>query len=339
MQSTPHSHTMVRYPLIVSFLLLSCLVLSPTAGAEPLHVHNLHPLYAPFIQFQARSAAIRPPHSIELTFLQSYGNNFFLDTAEGGDSAIVAELDSEAAYTTIAARCGLSPRIEVNLGVLALSHFPGVFDGFLQWYHGLFGFPNADRELRPDYQVQFYLENRDGVILESRSPLFTPAALQIEPRLLLYSGPRTDVSVGPVFKVPMRLTDHPLNSGGLDAALRFYFDYALPPVNFTASLGAAYLSRPDYIPRSAFVPLIFPFFLSTEWAWRPNIAAIVTITGTTSPFQTGYERADNFNSIINFGGRFDVGAADSLQISMSQEFLTFAATDVALHFEWAHILK
>jgi hypothetical protein len=338
MHSSSYSQFELRYPALISLLLLSTLIL-PVAGAEPLHAHNLHPLYAPLIQFRARSAAIQPPNSIELAFLQSYGNNFFLDTAEAGNSEIVAELDSEAAYTTIAARCGLSPHLELNFSVMAMSHFPGVLDGFLQWYHGLFGFPNADRELRSDYQLRFYLENNNGVILKNQSSFFTLAALQIEPRCLLYSTRNTRVAAGTLLKVPLPVSDHPLGSGGFDAALQFYIDHDLPPFYFTASLGAAYLSRPAYIPPNAFFPFVFPFLLSSEWALRPNLSAIVTITGTTSPFQTGYGRADKFSSTINFGGRLELGSTDSLQISMSQEFLTFAATDVALHFEWSHTFE
>ena len=339
MQSRIFLHTEFRYPLIVSLLLLGSLLLPAAAGADPLHSHNLHPLYAPLIQFQARSAAIRPPNSLELTFLQSYGNNFFLDTAEGGDSDIVAELDSEAASATIAAQWGLVPQIELNVSVTAAAHFPGVLDGFLQWYHGLFGFPNADRELRPDSQLYFYLENSSEVILDERRSLFTLSALQIEPRWLLYSESDTRLSVGTPLKLPLRLTEHPLGNGGVDAALRFYFDYDLPPVYFSASLGAAYLSRPAYLPANTFAPLVFPFFLSSEWALRPNNSALLTVSGTTSPFRTGYKRADKFSSTLNFGGRFSLGAADTLQLSMSQEFITFAATDVSLHFEWAHTLE
>src|SRR6056297_3587381 len=164
-----------------SILIGAAALLGPLSlPAEPLRSHNLHPLYTPFIQLQPLSAEIRPTRTTELSILQSYGNNFFLDTEEGGNSEITADLDSEAAYTSIRAQYGLSERLELNLAFTATSHFPGITDGFLQWYHSVFNFPNADRELRPDYRLSLYLENSKGVIIDEHTPLIALSALQVE---------------------------------------------------------------------------------------------------------------------------------------------------------------
>src|SRR6056297_3524018 len=320
-----------------SILIGAAALLGPLSlPAEPLRSHNLHPLYTPFIQLQPLSAEIRPTSTTELSFLQSYGNNFFLDTQEGGNSEITADLDSEAAYSSIFAQYGLTERIELNLTLTAVSHFPGVMDEFLQWYHGIFGLPNADRELRPDYRLSFYLENSKGVLIDEYAPLMALTALQVEARMQLYRGTNLDTALGTAVKLPIKLTRHPLNSGGFDGAVRFFAGYRLPPLEFAASIGSAYVSRPDFLRESEFSHLIFPFFFSTEWELQPRIAALVTISGTSSPFKTGYRRADNFSAVANFGGSFFIDPQNRIQLSLSQEFFTFAATDVALNFEWTH---
>ncbi|MFO7730440.1 MAG: DUF3187 family protein [Spirochaetia bacterium] len=338
---TTHPCRKVRCLLLqrlgLSVLIGAAALLVPLSlSAEPLRSHNLHPLYAPFIQLQPMSALISSPRTTELSLLHSYGNNFFLDTEDGGNSEITADLDSEAAYTSIHAQYGLTERLELNLNLTAISHFPGIMDGFLQWYHGVFGFPNADRELRPDYRLSFYLENSKGVIIDEYTPLIALSALQIEARMQLYRGTNIDAAVGTAVKLPILLTRHPLNSGGFDGAVRFFAGYRLAPLEFEASIGSAYLSKPAFVRESEFSRIIFPFFFSTEWQLQPRVSALVTINGTSSPFKTGYRRADNFSAVANFGGSFIIDSQNSIQLSMSQEFLTFAATDVAVHFRWTH---
>ncbi|MFW5727573.1 MAG: DUF3187 family protein [Spirochaetia bacterium] len=301
--------------------------------AEPLKSHNLHPLYTSFAQFEPRSAALQKPDSARLYLIQSYGNNFFLDTEAGGNPEITAELDSEAAYTTLGVRYGFGNRIDASATLHLATHFPGVLDGFLQWYHGLFGFPNADRELRPDYGLRFYLENADRVILNEEAALCAISALQIEPRIRLFQdeGIPLALSAGSLIKIPINLASHDLLSGGFDIALRLYADYAVSRFSFNASVGAAYLSTPDILLESEFMNLVLPFSLTIEWQMQPAIAFVGTINGSTSPYQTGYVRADKFSSTFSFGSRFDLSPDSSLEVSMSQEFLTFAATDVALN--------
>lgn len=328
-------------PRIVFCVLLgAAALLAPfSLPAEPLRSHNLHPLYAPFIQLQPMSPVLQTARNGELSFLQSYGNNFFLDTEEGGNSEITADLDSEAAYTSIRAQYGLTEKLELNTTLTAISHFPGIMDGFLQWYHGLFGFPNADRQLRPDDRLSFYLKNSQGVVIDEDTPLLALSALQFETRMQLYRGANIDSAIGTAVKLPIQLNRHPLNSGGFDGAVRFFAGYRLPPLEFAASIGSAYLSRPAFLRDTEFSHIIFPFSFSAEWALQPHISALVTMSGTSSPFKTGYKRADNFSAVATFGGSFIIDPQNRIRLSMSQEFFTFAATDVAVHFEWTHTVN
>jgi hypothetical protein len=62
-----------------------------------------------------------------------------------------------------------------------------------------------------------------------------------------------------------------------------------------------------------------------------RLSAVTTVTGNTSPFRLGYERSDRFTAIANIGGVVALSDQLRLQAALSQEFFTFAATDVALH--------
>lgn len=299
----------------------------------PLAAHNLHPLYTPFIQLQPRRAETIGEDAISVFMHQSYGNNYFFDPEEGGEEDVFVILDSESAYTTIGITWGIHHRAEVNASVQGVSHHPAFFDGALEAYHDFFGFPNAGRGARPRNDLRFYFETADGVVLDESDPVIDMTALTLEPRLELFE--RDDGAVmlglGGALKLPLAAPSIMLTNGGTDAALRVFADYTRPTASLSATLGAGYLSQPQFIPEGRFVPWILPFSLSFEWMAGDALSLITTVSGNTSPFRLGYERSDRFTAVATFGGAFAVHEQLRLHAGMSQEFFTFAATDVAVH--------
>jgi hypothetical protein len=302
----------------------------------PLVSHNLHPLYAPFIQLPPLSAETVGANGIAVFLHESYGNNYIFDPEDpddGGDEDIFAILDSEASYTTMGLTWGIHPRAEVNASILLVIHYGGVFDAALEGYHNLFGFPNAGRERRDRNEARYYFENENGIVIDESGAVIDMTALMLEPRIELYQSPddRFLLSAGPAVKLPLAAPSIALTNGGTDIAVRLFADYRWPVAAVSGSLGVGFLSLPDYVPEESFRPWILPFFASFEWMLADSFSIVTTISGTTSPFELGYRRTDRFSAIANMGGVFALSDQLRLKLGLGQEFFTFAATDVGVH--------
>lgn len=302
----------------------------------PIVSQNLHPMYAPFVQLPARSARTVGQNSIATFIHESYGNNYFFhldaDDDDGGDT-LISELDTEASYTTLGLTWGIHPRAEVNGSLLFVSHFDGVFDPAIEAYHDLLGLPNAGRGKRPQNEFSLYFKNDSGELLDEEGPIMDITALNIEPRVNLVESEdeRFLLTVGSTVKLSLSSPAVTATNSGADVALRAFAEYRWPRADLSASTGVAYLSQPDYIPDASFRPWIIPFTASFEWMLSDGFSLGTTISGNTSPFDLGYDRTDRFTATATMGGIFALGEQTQLQIATSQEFFTFAATDVAVH--------
>ena len=299
----------------------------------PLSAHNLHPLYTPFIQLQPHRAETVGVNAICVFVYQSYGNNYFFDPADGGEDDVFVVLDSEASYTTMGITWGIHDRAEVNASIQAVSHYPGFLDSSLEAYHDFFGFPNAARSSRPQNDIRFYFETADGIVLDESDPVIDITALTLEPRLELFEGDDGAfmLGLGAALKLPLAAPSIVLTAGGTDIALRAFADYTWPTASLSVTSGVGYLSQPPYIPEDRFVPWILPFSASFEWMATDTLSVITTVSGNTSPFRLGYDRSDRFTAIATMGGAIALNERLRLHAGLSEEFFTFAATDVAVH--------
>lgn len=300
----------------------------------PLASHNLHPLYAPFLQLSPLPARTVGENTVATFIVASYGNNYFYDPLNGEHEDLRVILDSEAAYTNVGITWGVHPRAEVNASLQTVAHFGGVFDPGIESYHRLLGLPNAGRHERPANHLRFYFETAEEVILDERAPVVDITALLLEPRVQLYGAEAESpaaLSLAAAVKLPLASPSVVLTSGGADIAVRLMGAYTWPRLALTAGVGAAYLSRPEYIPEDAFTPWVAPFHFSAEWMATEQFSFLTAVNGTTSPFELGYRRSDRFSAIALFGGGLAVNRRLTLRAAMGQEFFTFAATDVGLH--------
>jgi hypothetical protein len=98
------------------------------------------------------------------------------------------------------------------------------------------------------------------------------------------------------------------------------------------------MARPAFLQEEHFTGILIPFDLTIGRSIAPgsgrNLSILATISGSTSPFRLGYRRTDSFSATANIGGRIAVSSRDTFQLSFTQEFFTFAATDIGFHLGW-----
>ncbi|MGC9312014.1 MAG: DUF3187 family protein [Sediminispirochaetaceae bacterium] len=306
---------------------------------EPLQSFNLHPVYMPFMQVLPMSPRLQTGGRMQLSVLGSYGNNFFLDPVDGGSSQVDADLDSEAFCTGILLTAGFGNRFEINAMVYGSYHYGGFLDSVIEGYHGVFGFPNAGRELRDRGRTRFFLENSGGTVLDEDGSLGS-AALTVEPRYQLrkeavWMGGVWDLAAGFPVKLPLTLGRHGLDGTGIDAGVRLFAGCALRRFNVAGAIGLMYLSMPEFAGDDHFSPVVVPFFFSAGWQAGRRLVLLSTVQGSTSPFSLDYDRTDRFTAVVNVGARIRCGSQGSVQLSFSEEFFTFAATDIGFNIGWS----
>lgn len=305
-------------------------------AAGPLLSLNTHPFYTALPQWLPRRAQLLPPGRLELEVLQSYANYFLYFPEEIKGSSIIADIDGEAWYTSLAFGLGVSDRFDLRASLHTAAHYRGVLDPLISGYHKLFGFPNGGRDEEPANRLRLFLDNGSRVFIDSAAPFFDLTALQIESRLALWEGPAAPgaLTAAALMKIPLGLSSHPLAAAGFDAGLRFFYSLSSGPYAGHVSAGLARLSRPAFFPGENFTPWTVPYSLSLGWTALPRWTLAATVAGHTSPFSTGYDRVDLHSSTVSFGFVWAAGNDSALQISMSQEFFTFAASDVAVNLLW-----
>lgn len=306
--------------------------------SDPLRSFNLHPLYTAFLQTLPVSAQVLPSSNFETGVLQSYGNNFFLAPSKDDESIIVVDLDSETSMTGFYLRGGLGRGFEAGLMLQTVFYYGGFLDPVISSFHELLRVPNGGREYRENGQVTFYLVDDTGTVLNEsgEQPFALAASGELRYCVLQHRDPQGNTwmgSLGVSGKVPIAGSDHPLNEGGFDWGVRGILSHRRERVAFDASLGLAGLTRPEYLLPQNFQLLVVPFFFSCAWKWSERTACIATVQGSTSPFKLEYDRADRFSAVINLGGRIRAGKAVFLAFGFSEEFFTFAATDIGFFLE------
>ncbi|POR05616.1 hypothetical protein AU468_00105 [Alkalispirochaeta sphaeroplastigenens] len=318
---------------------------SPDVRAEmllaPLVGRNMHPLFLALPPLPARRSALLAAGESEISSAVHWGNNFTMEELQSDRTTVNLELDSEALYSGIAWARGLPGRREVHLGFDISWHFGGAMDPHISNFHHFFGFPDGSREIRSHYQCRMVVFQEDERILDERGPLHPLLHLSGEIRQSLVSHRPlgtgvAHLSLGIVGAQPLPVgeREHPLSSNRPSGAIRLYGGYQRGLWTTEFSTGVAAVSRPAYLTSSQFHPFIVPFDATLGRILGQRASLVVTVSGSTSPFRLGYDRTDRHSATVNVGTRLTLSERDVLQLSFTEEFFTFAATDIGFHLGW-----
>ena len=110
---------------------------------------------SPFVQLHglpsARSAKLVPNKSLVWLVQTDIANNFTENT-DGFESILI---DGETYRVNLSLRYGFGDRWEVGVDVPYVRHAPGQLDAFIEGFHDLFGFGQANRDDRPRNRLDY----------------------------------------------------------------------------------------------------------------------------------------------------------------------------------------
>ena len=113
--------------------------------ATPLGMVNLNPFHLPWGVPVSHGAHVAGPGSSELVVSLDMASHFRGD-AGGGERVLI---DGETWMQSVSLRRGFWDGWEYLVGLSAVSHGAGVFDGFIEGWHDAFGLPQSGRDRAP----------------------------------------------------------------------------------------------------------------------------------------------------------------------------------------------
>jgi hypothetical protein len=321
------------------------LILLPAAAAVghdlggPLHTQNAFLPTLFFIEPSPASAVLPPAGSRRLSLSTSYGNTCLYGIANrNGTERKIAEIDSESVHTELGLHWVLPGGTGLGARVLHVAHYGGVLDGPINWYHRSLGIHGGSRSRAPTGVIGLAVPPPEDGSFSTESPFSGLQSFVLDIDVPLIRGGDSGISLTVEQSTKVPLVGTGFRRTGVDWLARILAHRWIGTVSVDGSLGIAFLSRPDIVEASEFNPWIVPFGLSFEWTRGRTIHPTVTIEGITSPYSFGWPRTDRFSARISFGTSIFLSSRFVAQISLSEEFLTFAATDVALNasLTWLH---
>jgi hypothetical protein len=304
-------------------LLLFLLTAARAEGFEgPLNIINSHPL-----MLALGSPSLESPRcedSIGLYF--TYSSTYLVDASPGWAFGI----DVETSVLELKAKKRFGKSLEAGLSVPLISHTDGFMDGFLEAYHGAFGFRDYGRSERPQNEFLFsVLRGGDGVIM-GRGGEIALGDLRASLKGALYAHDPY-MSVYGFLSIPTGDPDRGFGSGSFSGGGAVLIEKSLSS-RLMGYLNAGYVLAGE-LKAEEKVPLRdYPYGgAGLEWMYSERLLLNMQFFLQGSPLEeTGVEGVDKVPSILSFGGRYVFKEGSAFEFSLSEDPTTSMAPDFML---------
>lgn len=242
-------------------------------------------------------APYRTPHpGWRLAAELDYGNMIEWSIADDGRQYL---LDAEAATLHLNAGRDLGAAGFFVADLPLQSVYPGVMDGFLDWYHGVIGIPIPERGLRPRDQFAYRLELPNGDTL--RRPVLDPALGDLR----LGIGLRHSSAVQSILSLTLPTATGPAGYGRGTISVSLLNTWRAqwhPRLEYEGSLGIGYTPRSG----GALAAYQHTLFAAVTSGVRWNFAGSASVFGNLY-YHSSYYSGTGFANLENPELSFDYG--------------------------------
>jgi hypothetical protein len=302
------------------------LLASATPQAEgfrgPLNIRNSHPL-----MLAVGSPSMESPRCGDsVGALFTYSSTYLVDASPEWAFGI----DTETLLTELSARKLLGRSMEVGLSVPLISHTDGFLDGFLEAYHGAFGFRDYGRSERPTNEFLFSVLRGGDEVMRGRAGGVALGDLRVGLKKALYARDPY-VSLYGFLSIPTGEPERGFGSGAFSGGGAVLLEKAISG-RLTGYLNAGYVLAGD-LEAEEEVPLRdYPYGgVGLEWMYSEGLLLNAQFFIQGSPLEkTGAVGVDRVPAILSFGGRYVFGGGSEIEFSLSEDPTTSLAPDFML---------
>ncbi len=311
----------------------------PAVEITPFYTQNQSPLVQiyglPFIG----DALLLPARKADVRLIVDLANNYVKDSNPRENIL----LDGESTRISLDVRYGIARGFELGVTIPYIIISGGFLDGFIDWYHSTFGFPQGGRNEAPQNRL-LYVYQRDGQQrLKIDSSSTGLGDISLTGGWQLYQGedkPQRAVALRASLKLPTGDSDQLHGSGSTDFSLWVTAsdDWKLGVGHFTLFGAAGMMAMTDgkvlQDQQRNFVG-----FGGLGFGWSPVrwIAFKIQTNAHTSFYRDSELREVNAASAqLTVGGTLAFSDETTLDIGVSEDLIVQTAPDVVFHFDLRH---
>ncbi|MDE0174813.1 MAG: DUF3187 family protein [Defluviicoccus sp.] len=301
------------------------------AAAAPLRIANLSPFHIPYAAPASFGACALAPGETEAIVSMDMASHML--SARSGSESLA--LDGETWRPSLTLRHGVGDGWDYTLEVAAVSHGPGVFDGFIEGWHSTFDLPQGGRDTTPRDRLRIS-HARDGRgrvdidrAVSSAGDLTLGIGRALGPSVLSNDG----LALRAAVRLPTGDEDALAGAGGLSAALWAETSGQLwkPDWLYGAAAGALAAKPPRAL---SGVDRGFVLFARLGATWRPlaDLALSVQADVATPPYRSSLAPLGGPSILFGMGGRLRLAPRATLEIAVTEDDgWRRAAPDIGLH--------
>ena len=322
---------------VILLFLVACVVTNVNAEiAAPFSTSNLSPFNQVHGLPASRGAGLLPNKAM-LWEVQTQVANSFTESAKGSESILI---DGESYKVNFILRYGLGDRWEVGVDVPFIRHEAGQLDPFIEGFHEIFGFSQANRENRARNRLEYSYKS-----IENRLQLDKAESGLGDVRFNLgytvYQNNNRDWSVRGGVKVPTGNSKKFTGSDAVDVFAGLYFSdeifLGIESLSFHCSIGTIALGEGKVI--GSETKNLVAFGSSTlAWKLSPRFSLKAQFDFHSAFYDSEVKELGDFSGQLVLGGSLILGRKLQLDLSVSEDVIVDTAPDVVFGFGLRSIL-
>ena len=306
----------------------------PCAAAAPLRVANLNPFHLVYGIPGSFGTCVLPPGASELIASLDVASHL----GGSGSARERLALDGETWRPALAVRSGFRDDWEHFIELSAVSHNRGMFDGFIEIWHSVFGLPQGGRDRAPRDRLSIVYA-RDGaarVEIDRDTLALGDVALGLGHAVGLDGLSNDGLALRAAVRLPTGNSAALAGSGGVSASVWGETSGTLFGGSrawlYGATLGILAADPPDALPPSGGRLVGFARAVVT-WRLLTRLSLKVQVDANTSPYgASSLAHLADPAVMIGMGGTVRIGERTTLEVAVVEDDgVHRAVPDVGLH--------